>query len=33
MNKDLLDKLQHKKEAYRGSKQGQVEWEEYTEIV
>ena len=33
MNKDLLDKLKHKKEAYRGWKQGQVAWEEYREIV
>ncbi|GAB0182265.1 mitochondrial enolase superfamily member 1 [Grus japonensis] len=29
MNKELLDKLQHKKEAYRGW----VAWEEYREIV
>ncbi|KAM9590815.1 uncharacterized protein ACIBXB_005869 [Morphnus guianensis] len=33
MNKELLDKLKHKKEAYRGWKQGQVAWEEYREIV
>ncbi|GAB0188293.1 mitochondrial enolase superfamily member 1 [Grus japonensis] len=33
MNKELLDKLKHKKEAYRGQKQGQVAWEEYREIV
>ncbi|KFQ79023.1 hypothetical protein N337_02880, partial [Phoenicopterus ruber ruber] len=33
MNEELLDKLQHKKEAYRGGKQGQVAWEEYREIV
>ena len=33
MNKELLDKLQHRKEAYRGWKQGQVAWEEYREIV
>ncbi|KFQ76045.1 hypothetical protein N337_12204, partial [Phoenicopterus ruber ruber] len=33
MNKELLDKLQHKKEAYRGWKQGQAAWEEYREIV
>jgi len=33
MNKKLLDKLKHKKEAYRGWKQGQVAWEEYREIV
>jgi len=28
-----LDKLKHKKEAYRGWKQGRVAWEEYREIV
>ncbi|KFW60998.1 hypothetical protein AS28_04482, partial [Pygoscelis adeliae] len=33
VNKELLDKLQHKKEAYRGWKQGQVAWEEHREIV
>jgi len=33
MNKELLDKLKHKKEAYRWWKQGQVAWEEYREIV
>ncbi|KFV00164.1 hypothetical protein N340_13736, partial [Tauraco erythrolophus] len=33
MNKKLLDQLKHKKEAYRGWKQGQVAWEEYREIV
>jgi len=33
MNMELLDKLQHKKEAYRGWKQGQVAWQEYREIV
>ncbi|GAB0177124.1 hypothetical protein GRJ2_000177600 [Grus japonensis] len=33
MDKELLDKLKHKKEAYRGWKQGQVAWEEYREIV
>jgi len=33
MNKELLDKLRHKKEAYIGWKQGQVTWEEYREIV
>ncbi|GAB0185450.1 hypothetical protein GRJ2_001010300 [Grus japonensis] len=33
MNKELLGKLQHKKETYRGWKQGQVAWEEYREIV
>ena len=33
MNKELLDKLKHKKQAYRGWKQGQVAWEEYREIV
>lgn len=27
MNKELLDKLKHKKEADRGWKQGQVAWE------
>ena len=32
-NKELLDKLKHKKEACRGWKQGQVAWEEYREIV
>ena len=26
-NKELLDKLRHKKEAYRGWKQAQVAWE------
>ncbi|GAB0177368.1 hypothetical protein GRJ2_000202000 [Grus japonensis] len=31
MNKELLGK--HKKEAYRGWKQGQVAWEEYRETV
>jgi len=30
MNKELLDKVKHKNEAYRGWKQGQVTWEEYT---
>ena len=30
MDKELLDKLKHKKEAYRGWKQGQVVWEEDT---
>ncbi|GAB0182292.1 mitochondrial enolase superfamily member 1 [Grus japonensis] len=29
----LLGKLKHKKEAYRGWKQGQVAWEEYRETV
>ncbi|KAK4831043.1 LOW QUALITY PROTEIN: hypothetical protein QYF61_014975 [Mycteria americana] len=29
MNKELLAKLKHKKEAYGGWKQGQVTWEEY----
>jgi len=29
----LLDKVKHKKEAYRGWKQGQVAWEEYRQIV
>ncbi|GAB0208302.1 hypothetical protein GRJ2_003295900 [Grus japonensis] len=33
MNKELLGKLKHKKEAYRGWKQGQVAWEEHREIV
>jgi len=33
MNKELLAKLKHKKEAYRGWKQGKVAWEEYREIV
>jgi len=33
MNKELLDKLKHEKEAYRGCIQGQVAWEEYREIV
>ncbi|KFU99773.1 hypothetical protein N340_10986, partial [Tauraco erythrolophus] len=33
MNKELLDQLKHKKEAYRGWKQGQVAWEEYKGIV
>ena len=29
MNRELLDKLRHKKEVYRGWKQGQVAWKEY----
>ena len=33
MNKEILDKFRHKKEAYRGWKQGQVAWEEYREMV
>ncbi|KGL94878.1 hypothetical protein N301_02103, partial [Charadrius vociferus] len=33
MNKELLDNLKQKKEAYKGWKQGQVVWEEYREIV
>ncbi|KFV18118.1 hypothetical protein N340_13754, partial [Tauraco erythrolophus] len=33
MNKEFLDQLKHKKEAYRGWKQGQVSWEEYRAIV
>ncbi|GAB0188489.1 mitochondrial enolase superfamily member 1 [Grus japonensis] len=33
MNKELLDKVKHKKEAYRRWKQGQIAWEEYREIV
>jgi len=32
MSKELLDKIKHKKEAYRGWKQGQAAWEEYTLI-
>jgi len=33
MNRELLDKVKHKKEACRGWKQGQVAWEEYREVV
>ncbi|GAB0181417.1 hypothetical protein GRJ2_000607000 [Grus japonensis] len=33
MNKELLNKLKHKKEAYRGRKQGQVAWEKLTSEV
>ncbi|PKU32102.1 hypothetical protein llap_17594 [Limosa lapponica baueri] len=33
MNKELLDKFKSKKEAYRGWKQGQVDWVEYRETV
>ncbi|PKU38649.1 glycerol kinase [Limosa lapponica baueri] len=33
MNKELLDKLKSKKEAYTGWKQGRVDWEEYRETV
>ncbi|GAB0207214.1 mitochondrial enolase superfamily member 1 [Grus japonensis] len=33
MNKELLGKVKHKKEAYRGWKQGRVAWEEYRETV
>ncbi|GAB0179938.1 mitochondrial enolase superfamily member 1 [Grus japonensis] len=33
MNKELLDKPKHKKEAYRGWKQGHGVWEEYRGIV
>ncbi|GAB0204363.1 hypothetical protein GRJ2_002901900 [Grus japonensis] len=33
VNKELLGKLKHKKEAHRGWKQGQVAWEEYRETV
>ena len=33
MDKELLEKLKHKQEAYRGWKQEQVAWEEYREIV
>ncbi|KFQ75960.1 hypothetical protein N337_07842, partial [Phoenicopterus ruber ruber] len=33
INRELLDKLRHKKGAYREWKQGWVAWEEYREIV
>ncbi|GAB0207675.1 mitochondrial enolase superfamily member 1 [Grus japonensis] len=33
MNKESLAKLKHKKEAYRGWKQGGVTWEEDRDIV
>jgi len=33
MNREVLDKLKHEKESYRGWKQGQEAWEEYREIV
>ncbi|GAB0192671.1 hypothetical protein GRJ2_001732400 [Grus japonensis] len=33
MNKELLGKLKHKKEVYRGWKQGQVAWRGYRETV
>jgi len=33
MNEELLDKLKHKKEAYRAWKKGQVPWEQYRETV
>jgi len=33
MNKELPDKLKHKKEAYRAWKQGQVAWEKYRDII
>jgi len=33
MNKEFLDKLKRRKEAYRGWKQGQVAWEEYRETA
>ncbi|KAK4826654.1 LOW QUALITY PROTEIN: hypothetical protein QYF61_010639 [Mycteria americana] len=33
MNKELLAKLKHKKESYRGWKQGWVTWEEYRNVV
>ncbi|GAB0202852.1 mitochondrial enolase superfamily member 1 [Grus japonensis] len=33
MNKELLGKVKHKKEAYRGWKQGQAAWEKYRETV
>ncbi|PKU46884.1 hypothetical protein llap_2857 [Limosa lapponica baueri] len=32
-NKEFLEQLKLKKEAYRGQKQGQVAWEEHREIV
>ena len=33
IKKELLDKLKSKKEAYRGWKQGRVDWVEYRETV
>ena len=33
MNKELLDRLKPKEEAYRGWKQGQKAWKEYRETV
>jgi len=33
MNKSLLNKVKHKKEAYRQWRQGQAAWEECREIV
>jgi len=33
MHKELLDKLKHKKKAYRGWKQGQVASKEYREML
>ncbi|GAB0177476.1 hypothetical protein GRJ2_000212900 [Grus japonensis] len=33
MNKEVLGKVKHKKEAFRGWKQGHVAWEEYRETV
>jgi len=33
MNKELLDKVKHKKEAYREWKQGQVTCQEHRKIV
>lgn len=33
MNRELLAKLEHKKEEYRGWKQEWVTWEDYRNIV
>ena len=33
MKKELLEKLKHKKEAYRGWKQGDIALEEHSNIV
>lgn len=33
MSKELLEKLKHRKKAYRGWKPGQVAWKEYGEVV
>jgi len=33
INKELLSKLKHKKEAYRRRKQEQVAWEEHRDTV